>query len=198
MTPRLTALRRSRPGRISLEVDGQAWRIVPDEVVARCGLAAGVELERPLLREIRRALRSAEALDLAARALGRRDLSRRRLAAKLDSRGVAPRELEAAVTALTGAGLLDDARAARTRAAVLAERGWGNAAVEARLEEEGFPTELVRVAVEELAPESERATAAGARFADGRKAWAQLARRGFSPDAIEAALGALDECERPG
>ena len=193
MAPRLTALRRSRPGRIALEVDGRPWRVVPDDVVARCGLVAGRELERPLLRAIRRELRRLEALDLAVRALSRRDLSRRRLSERLEKRGVAAREREGTLTTLAEAGIVDDARAARTRARALADRGWGDAALEARLGADGFPEELVRAAVSELPPESERARAAAAGAGNSRKAWAYLARRGFSTDAIESALGTLDE-----
>jgi regulatory protein len=193
MAPRLTAVRRSRPGRVALEVDGRPWRVVPDEVVARCGLAAGLDLERPLLREIRRALRRTEALELAARALGRRDLSRQRLGERLAARGVTEREREGALAALAGVGVVDDARVARARGATLAERGWGDAAVAARLEDEGFPAQLVRDVVAVLPPESERARAAAARFDDRRKAWAHLTRRGFAQEAIETALGTLDE-----
>jgi regulatory protein len=193
MAPRLTALRRSRPGRVALEVDGRPWRVVPDEVVARCGLAPGLELERPLLREIRRALQRTEALALATRALARRDLSRHRLDERLAARGIAERERESALATLAGAGVVDDTRVAHTRAANLAERGWGDAAVVARLAGEGFPCELAREVVAALAPESERARAAAARFDDRRKAWAHLARRGFAQEAIEGALGTLDE-----
>ncbi|HYY76984.1 MAG TPA: RecX family transcriptional regulator [Gaiellaceae bacterium] len=193
MAPRLTALRRSRPRRIALEVDGRPWRVVPDDVVARCGLVAGRELERPLLRAIRRELRRLEALDLAARALRRRDLSRRRLTERLEKHGIAAREREGTLATLAEAGIVDDARAARTRARALAERGLGDAALEARLEADGFPEDLVRAAVSELPPESERARAAAAGAGNSRKAWAYLTRRGFSTDAIESALGALDE-----
>lgn len=198
MAPRLTALRRNRPGRVALEVDGRPWRVVPDAVVVRCGLTAGLELERPLLREIRRALRRAEALDLAARALGRRDLSQRRLGEGLAARGVAEEERKGALATLTEAGVVDDRRAARARGAALAERGWGDVAVEMRLANEGFPAELARDVVAELAPESERASAQAARFGNRRKAWAHLARRGFTRDAIESALGGLDDEGEPG
>ncbi|MGH3032076.1 MAG: hypothetical protein ACRDNE_15195, partial [Gaiellaceae bacterium] len=64
----------------------------------------------------------------------------------------------------------------------------------ARLDADGFPADLVRAALSELPPESERARAAAGRApGDPRRAWAYLARRGFSADAIESALGALDE-----
>ncbi len=135
--PTLTAVRRSRPGRVALEVDGRPWRVVPDDVVVRCGLRPGLELERPLLRDLRRELRRAEALDVAVRTVSRRDVSTRRLRERLDARGIASGEAQAAVETLSSAGVVDDERLARSRARSLAERGWGDAAVAARLEAGG-------------------------------------------------------------
>lgn len=189
---RLTRLHRSGHGRIALEVDGQPWRVVPDEVVLRCGLRVGIELERPLLREIRRELRRADALAVAARALARRDLSRGRLAERLRARGVARETEERAVAALEDAGLVDDRRLARTRAAALADRGWGDAAIEERLGREAIAADLVRAALDELPPESERAMRLTASAGDQRKAWALLMRRGFAVETIEEAVGMLD------
>jgi regulatory protein len=192
----LTGLRRSRPGRIELEVDGQPWRVVPDDVVVRCRLAAGTELDRPLLRELRRELRRAEALAGATQALSRRDFTRRRLTERLRARGVRESEAEDAVTTLARAGLVDDERLARRRAQVLAERGWGDAAIEARLRSEAVPAEYVSAALAELTPESERAGGLAPKASDRRKAWALLARRGFSPETIEEVVGGLDEGPR--
>jgi regulatory protein len=189
----VTALRRRRSGRIAVEVDGKPWRVVPDEVVLRCGLVAGVALERPLLRRLRRELRRAEALEAGTRLLARHDVSRRRLEDRLKARGATRAERERAVATLEAAGLVDDGRLARMRARALAERGWGDAAIDTRLTEEGIDPELVRAALAELAPESERAVALVARQTDRRKAWNVLARRGFGPEAVEAALGPLDE-----
>jgi hypothetical protein len=141
--PTLTGVRRERPGRVALEVDGSAWRVVPDDVVARCGLAPGVALERPLLRRLRRELRRAEALGAATRSLARRDLSARRLRERLDARGIRAPAAEAALA--------------------------------------------------ELLPEPERAAALAEGASDRRAAWRLLARRGFSSDSIEHAVGALDE-----
>jgi regulatory protein len=191
--PRLTAVRRERPGRVALEVDGRDWRVVPDDVVASCGLAPGVALERPLLRRLRRELRRAEALGAATRLLARRDLSSRRLRERLDARGIRAPAAEAALAALQAAGILDDARLACSRAAVLADRGWGDAALLARLENEGIGPEPARAALAELLPEPERAAAVAAGLRDRRAAWRVLARRGFSSDSIEHAVGVLDE-----
>ncbi|HXV33054.1 MAG TPA: hypothetical protein VD769_03505, partial [Gaiellaceae bacterium] len=151
--PRLTAVRRARPGRVELEVDGRRWRVVPDDVVLRCGLAPGTELDRPLLRRLRRELLRAEAVGVAARAVARRDLSERQVRARLAARGVRPADADGAVATLAGAGLVDDTRAARCRALALADRGWGDAAVAARLAGEGFGGEAVAAALAALPAE---------------------------------------------
>jgi SOS response regulatory protein OraA/RecX len=190
--PRLTAVRRARPGRVELEVDGRRWRLVPDEVVLRCGLTAGVELDRPLLRALRRELRRAEALGAAVRTVSRRDVSTRRLHDRLAARGVRQADAERAVATLAGAGVLDDAKTACSRARALAERGWGDAAVAARLSGEGFGADDVRAALAELGPERERAEALAARTGDARAAWKLLARRGFAPETLEDIVGPLD------
>jgi SOS response regulatory protein OraA/RecX len=190
--PKLTALRRSRPGRVELEVDGSRWRVVPDEVVLRCGLAPGVQLDRPLLRALRRELRRAEALQVAARTLARRDVSSTRLRERLLTRGIRRETADGAVATLRSAGVVDDARAAKSRACSLADRGWGDAAVAARLAGEGFGQAEVQAAVAALTPERERAEGLAAGAADARGAWALLARRGFAEETVEDVVGVLD------
>jgi SOS response regulatory protein OraA/RecX len=165
---------------------------VPDEVVIRCGLAAGVPLERPLLRHLRQEIRHAEALAVAGRTLRRRDLSTRRLAERLETAGVAPVAERGALQALADARLLDDARLAATRASALAERGWGDAAIAARLEAEGIAEPDAREALAGLPPELARARRLS-RGLSRAKAWAFLARRGFGEDTIEGVAGSLDE-----
>lgn len=191
--PTLTAVRRSRPGRVALEIDGRPWRVVPDDVVVRCGLRAGLELGRPLLREVRRELRRSEALATAVRTVSRRDISAVRLRQRLDARGIASREAESAVETLSAAGVVDDDRLARSRARALAQRGWGDAAVAARLAQEGVPSLAVTGALADLPAERERAAELGARTPDRRALWRLLARRGFAPETIEDVVGPLDE-----
>jgi SOS response regulatory protein OraA/RecX len=167
--------------------------MVPDDVVARCGLAAGLELDRPVLRRLRNELRRTEALAVAGKALRGRDLSRRRLAERLTRAGVAPGSRQAAIAALAAAGAVDDARLAGRRAASLAERGWGDSAVRARLEGDGIGPGESAAAIEALAPELERAAALVTGVRDRRQAWTLLARRGFEHDTIEAVVAPLDE-----
>jgi len=161
--------------------------------VVRCGLSSGVELDRPLLRLLRRELRRAEALDLAGRTLRRRDLSLRSLSERLERAGVAPAAGRSALLALSEARIVDDARLANGRAATLAERGWGNAAIAARLEAEGIPEAEAISAIAKLEPEAARAARATAAVSGQRKAWTLLTRRGFDEETIEAIVETLDE-----
>lgn len=174
-------------------MDGEPWRTVPDAVVVSCGLAVGVELDRPLLRRLRTALREAEALATVGRVLRRRDVSRRGLEERLSRAGVAAGARERAVSTFVEAGAVDDRRLAERRAEHLAERGWGDGAIRFRLEREGIGAEDVEAALASLPPEADRAARLAAGADDPRKAWALLARRGFDPDTVADAVAALDE-----
>ena len=171
---------------------------MPDDVVVRCGLAADVALERPLLRRLRAELRRAEALALAGRALRTRDLSRRRVGERLERAGVPPAAEQSALAALVEAGVLDDSRLALRRAHSLAERGWGNAAVAERLRREGIGENEIQPALAGLDPELDRAAPLVASAGGTAKAWALLSRRGFDPDTIEALVDPLDGAEHGG
>jgi SOS response regulatory protein OraA/RecX len=164
---------------------------VSDDVVVRAGLSAGLELDRPALRRLRAELRRSEAFNAAGRALVRRPLSRARLATRLERAGVAPAIEQGVLGVLEDAGVIDDERLAHSRARALAERGWGDAAIEARLEEEALGAHA-RAAIVALPPERERAAALVSRGPAGRRAMLLLARRGFCEDSIESAVGLLD------
>jgi SOS response regulatory protein OraA/RecX len=188
--PTITALRERKRGRIAVELDGSPWRELPVAVVARAGLAHGRTLDRPALRLLRRELRREEALSVATRALRTRDLSTRRLAERLERAAVAPAAVEASVTALSRAGLVDDGRFAANRAAGLAERGYGDAAIRHDLERQGVDAELAAAALEPLEPEALRAQRLVAIRGPGPKTARFLASKGFGEEALEAALGA--------
>jgi SOS response regulatory protein OraA/RecX len=187
--PRVTGLLERRGGRVAVEVDGAPWRTLPLDAAVRAELRIGVELDRPRLRVVRKELRRAEALGWAVRALRRRDLSARSLDLRLEQAGLGPEERRAALGTLSRAGLLDDARFASARANVLAERGYGDAAIRWLLERDGVEAELASQAVDALLPESRRAEVVAARRGPGRATAAFLARRGFAEDAVETALG---------
>jgi SOS response regulatory protein OraA/RecX len=188
--PVVTALRAQPRGRVAVELDGASWRTLPTEPVVCAGLRVGCELDRPTARLLRRELRRAEALAVAGRSLRARDISVQALEERLERSGV-PRELRRdVVRALEGAGIVDDRRFATARAAALAGRGYGDAAIAADLDRRGLAADLSAEALAALAPEAERAREAAAERGRGAKTARFLASKGFGEEAIEAALGA--------
>ncbi len=188
--PTVTRLRDDQRGRVAVELDGARWRTLPVDVVARAGLAEGRALDRPALRLLRRELRRAEALAVAGRALRRRDLSERGIADRLARASVAPAAVEESLAVLSRAGLVDDARFARIRADSLAERGYGDAAIRHDLGRQGVAPEVIQTALESLEAEAERARRLVARRGPGPSTARYLASKGFSEEALEAAVGA--------
>jgi regulatory protein len=188
--PTVTRLRDDRRGRVAVELDGAPWRTLPVDVVARAGLAEGRALDRPALRLLRHELRRAEALTVAGRALRRRDLSERELAERLARASVAPAAVEESLAVLSRAGLIDDARFARTRAGSLAERGYGDAAIKHDLGRQGVAPEAIQQALESLEAEGERARRLVERRGPGASTARYLASKGFGEEALEAAAGA--------
>ena len=188
--PTVTRLAVERRGRVAVELDGAPWRTLPVDVVARAGLTEGRALDRSALRLLRRELRRAEALGVAGRALRRQDLSERGIAERLARASVAPAAVEESLTVLSRAGLVDDARFARTRAGNLAERGYGDAAIRHDLGRQGIAPEVIHQALESLQAEAERARRLVERRGPGAKTARYLASKGFGEEALEAAAGA--------
>ena len=135
-----------------------------------------------------------EARALAVRALGLRDLSRTALAGRLRSAGIGEDSIRETVEQLASAGFVDDTRLARGRAEALAAQGLGNAAIAARLERDGIGSGELEEALLSLEDEQERARAFAFQQSETspRRLAAILDRRGFSEEAIEAALASLD------
>jgi SOS response regulatory protein OraA/RecX len=186
---RVTGLRATRPGRVAVEVDGRHWRTLPLEVVAQAGLAAGIELDRPLLRDVRRQLRRCRALEAATRALRTRSLSERQLDQRLRRGGFVARERAEAIEIMRRVGFVDDERFALVRAELLAERHGGDALIRHDLQVQGFDEDTAERAVAGLEPESSRAARAAASRGGGIAAARYLARRGFGEEAIEKTVG---------
>lgn len=187
----VTRLRASGPGRVAVEVDGEDWRTFPEEVVVRAGLSSGVELERPVLRRLRREFRRHRALQTATRALRARPLSERRLEERLRRSHFVAHERAEVIAILRRAAVLDDERFALARAELLAQRDGGDALIRHDLRSQGVDEEAVERALAILEPEASRAVRAAASRGGGVAAARYLARRGFGEDAIEAALGSV-------
>jgi SOS response regulatory protein OraA/RecX len=96
-----------------------------------------------------------------------------------------------ALDTLERVGYVDDGRYAAARAASLAARGYGDEAIRAFLAADGVGGEEVEGAVGALDPEPERARALAARLGPTPRVAAQLQRKGFGADALEAVFGSL-------
>jgi SOS response regulatory protein OraA/RecX len=131
------------------------------------------------------------AVDVAARALARRDRSEADVRRILDARGVPETDADIALETLRRIGAVDDERFASRAAEALGTRGLGDAAIIARLEREGISRDLAAAAVASLQPETQRAAVLAARRGAGAKTARWLARRGFTTEAIEAAVPAV-------
>jgi SOS response regulatory protein OraA/RecX len=190
--PVVTALRERPRGRVEIELDGAAWRLVPAEAVVRAGIVVGRALDREIARALGRELRRAEALGTALRALRHRDRTRESLRERLAARGAPLQAQEEALEALERAGLVDDARVAESSARALAERGYGDAAIRFRLEGEGLSAGLVAEALAGLEAEPERALRLVERRGEGPKTLRWLAARGFAEATVEEVGGFAD------
>jgi regulatory protein len=128
------------------------------------------------------------ALDVATKALTRRDFSERGLRERLERAGVDSAEADAVLRRLRDEGFLDEARFAGNRARALAERGKGDAAIRFDLEAQGLPGELVETTLGELEPERVRAERIVARRGPGPATARLLSSRGFDQEIVEAAV----------
>jgi regulatory protein len=122
------------------------------------------------------------------RALRFRDLSARDLRVRLEEKEFPPSACDAALEALERTGLLDDRRFAENRARTLAARGSGDALVRYELERAGVDGEAVEDALATLDPEVDRALMVVDRRGPGPKTMRYLRSKGFSEDAVAAAV----------
>ncbi len=192
MAPRVTALVTDSRGRVRVDLDGAAWRVLPSAAVVGARLSVGTELDRLRARTLRRELRRVEALTAATTALSRRDRSSAELEARLERRGVAVRDRADALEALERAGYVNDARFAASRAVALAARGYGDEAIRFELERHRLAAAEIDAAVAALPIEAERARSIVERRGRTPRTVRRLAAKGFAPESIEAAIGDLE------
>ncbi len=188
----VTALRERKRGRmVAVELDGRPWRVLPADAVVRAGLAIGRPLDRQTARELGREVRRARALAAAARSLAAADRSERALEQRLRQAGHSPAAREEAIASLARAGVLDDARLAESRAALLARRGYGDAAIRADLARRQIVPEAAASAVAALEPELDRLRSALEGQSVTPAVLRRLAARGFSRDTLEDVAAAF-------
>ena len=162
---------------------------MPRRVVVETRLRVGTKLTRPVVRELRRALRRSEAVGHAERLLASSERSSARLMDSLEQRGVPPQTRRMLLEELKVAGFVSDARAAATRAHSLADRGWADVAILAHLSDEGYDEETSRDAITTLQDEVARArTALARKERTPLQAARFLIQRGFDPELTEELL----------
>jgi regulatory protein len=143
------------------------------------------------------------ALDLAYRAVGRRERTVAELRTCLERNRVGPAEIDAAVAELREAGLLDDTRFAQRFAQDKREIDrWGSERIARDLHRRGVAPDLIAGAVADRGHEAELATAvlvledrAPPPLGDDRardRAWRLLVRRGYTPDIAYDAVRAYE------
>ncbi len=185
MSPVVTGLSERKRGRVAVDLDDRPWRVLPTNAVVRAGLAVGRTLDRPMARELAREVRRAKALAAATRSLAASDRSERALEQRLAQAGHSAAAREEAIASLARAGAIDDARLAVTRAAQMARRGYGDAAIRADLGRRQIAPDAAASAVAGLEPEAVRLR----RLLETEKITPVLLRRlsarGFSRDALD-------------
>lgn len=134
--------------------------------------------------------------------LGRREWSAKELAARLKLKGYPPEDIEECLAFCATHGLQSDSRFAQSRTRMRAG-SHGNRRISMELAQKGVDAETTADALSEAGDEKERAMRASARF-EGKpfspelrtKAWRFLMSRGFSGDAVNHALKALQKGQR--
>ncbi|HZE29310.1 MAG TPA: RecX family transcriptional regulator [Gaiellaceae bacterium] len=180
----VTALRERKRGRVSVELDGRAWRVLPTDAVVQARLTVGRPLDRSAARELARGLRRGKALAAAARSLAASDRSERALEQRLARAGHSAAARQDAIASLARVGAIDDARLAESRAEHLARRGYGDAAIRADLRRRQIAPEVAASAVAALEPELERLRRALENESVTPALLRRLAGRGFSRDTL--------------
>lgn len=206
----LTDIRTSRHGsrRRTLLLDGEPWRDVPLDVIARAHLDVGQQIDSDVLLEVLAAFEPSSARDRAVRLLTYRERSVSELRERLAEDGYSLGVIDSVVERLREIGLVDDERFARSFARNLTQvRGLGRMRAQRELASRGIDAALTTDALDDALPlEVEARTAAmlarvfAARTGATRdKVAARLARRGYSASiALSAARDAIESAAHDG
>lgn len=205
-TRRLTEI---RPGggpyrrRVTLYLDGEAWRTTTASVARTLGLAPGDDLLPAAVESAARELEAVEARERALRLLGYREQSVADLRGKLTDDGYPTDIIEPLVSGFARSGLVDDERFADLLARSLVDvRGYGAARARREFARHGLDEGLAARALARVAPaEAEPARALDAARRSRRasdtvdRMASRLVRRGFSPSvAFSTARTVIGEC----
>jgi regulatory protein len=147
------------------------------------------------------------AIDLAYKAVARRDLTVAELRARLERKHVPPEAIAEAVAELEETGFLDDARYARQFAEDKRElEQWGRDRIARDLRRRGIAPQLIDAAISTHSRDSELRTAfllleqrfphAPGNDRERDRAWQMLVRRGYEPELAYDAIRAWERAAR--
>lgn len=201
------------PGRVMIRVDGAVKATLPREVVDRLGIAVGTRWTEAAAERVAEAVDADKARRYAINALGRRALSAGELADRIRRRGHSSEVAAAVVGEMVDKRFIDDE--AYGRSVIRAERSRrpaGPRLLRQKLMQKRLDRSLIDQLIREL--EAEQDPVADARrlvdsrlraptfqrldpAARQRRLWSQLARRGFAPETIRAAMEGLGDADEP-
>lgn len=200
---RVTRIEPYENGRFSkIYLDGAYALSLSNEVIQKHGVAVGADVDVAGLQELETAALVRRARERLLYALDRRLHSERELRDKL-RRDYPPQVIDAAIDALAELGLIDDLKFARTYAEQqLRLHRRGPFAIRALLYQKGVDRAVVDCVLEELFEQEDSELNAALQAAQKyaaqldtpqgrRRAYAFLARRGFSARTVRTALEQL-------
>lgn len=206
---RITAIvpRPSNPDRLSVRVDGKAVVVLSSARVAELGLQVGQAWDESLAQQADQAAAFDKALKRAMNRLAARAMSRRTLDRKLRDLGYDEPVRQRVLDRLTQLGYLDDEAYARAVIRdILARKPAGPFLLRQKLMQKGLDRDIIdRLVSEELGgvDSVEQAVDLARRRlrqmsrldppTRKRRLYGLLARRGFDPDTITAALTQLQQ-----
>lgn len=194
--PAITALEPDprRPGTLRVEINGERFGAVPQDVAAAAGLAPGVAVDDELRARLAAAADAEAAFRTALRSLERRAFARNDLARRLRRKGHPAPAVDSAIERATALGLLDDLAFATNYVQTRTVRGRGPSRLAADLMAMGVERSLIdRAIAAEWNEGSDRSSVPRGlaelraaqlgnlpRAVKRRRLLAYLARRGFS------------------
>ena len=192
-----------RPGhRLVVFGSGESFKI-PHALFRQQPIKVGEEVDIQAISQRIRAAENKFALEAAVRMLEMRDRSEQEVYRKLTDSGYSGPAAAAAVAKLVDLGYLNDAAYAR-QAVDRLQKKHGSLRIRRELRNKGIEAGLIEESLEDTDPEDQVAAAvkmartsyfrkSGEPEAAYRRAYAALARRGFTPEVVRTALDALRE-----
>ena len=203
--PAITALEPDprRPGTLRVEIDGERFGAIPQDLVERAGLAPGLIVDEGLRERLAVAADAEAAFRTALRILERRAFARHDLARRLRRKGHPASAVESAIERVTSLGLLDDAAFAANYVQTRTARGRGPSRLASDLMAMGVERSLIdRAIAAEWNEGTDRSSVPRSlaeiraaqlgnlpRSVKRRRLIAFLARRGFSGHEVSEMVG---------